>query len=636
MSNAQARLSDLLSLRESAQRTSEIAERLGKTLDPPPNRTADQWADAERVLPAGNAIPGPWDSNLVPHTREICRAVANNDYTHVVAVMGTQCAKTELELNVLGHRMDDGPRQPALLVEPTRDLLEEMMEDRLMKLIESCDSLSSRLHGGQANKKTEKIFSGVPLRGAWSGSATQLASRAIALMVVDEVDRMDLSVGNEGDPITSMDSRMATYWNKKMLMVSSPTIEGISIIWRWFMRGTLERWAWPCPHCEAYFVPLLERLKWPKDATPEQAYDECFVECPHCEYHIHDEQRFDLNAAGIYIPHEVNNKGELVPAAEKKETRIASFQFPGLASPFVSFNESAEKIVAAYRSHNQQEIQGVINQRFGQVFMMEGQQVDLDTVENLIDLYAEKTLPDGVQMITGGIDVQKDGLYLTVRGWGWLSESWLLHYDRIHGDTDLDSVWLLLSRIVEMDIGGRKVRRWLIDGGYRPGDIWRVNEHKVKKFAMKHAGRVSLSFGRQALNSDTIKRSEMKLDAGGQKIDTGIPQYIFDTDHFKQWLHSKYKHPIDQPGAFHLHKDTSEEYLKHLVSEELIFGSSGQRIWKVRLGHENHYFDCEVMARVAAVTENVEQLPQKQAPARKRNSEAQNKPNAGDWMAGYR
>ena len=109
----------------------------GDIVEPPPNRTADEWADACRILPEGSPEPGPWRTDRVPYTRDIYRAFSDPRYTTIVGVMGAQMSKTELLLNVLGHRFTDGPYVPALDIGPTEKQVRSMSNDRVMKMLRS-------------------------------------------------------------------------------------------------------------------------------------------------------------------------------------------------------------------------------------------------------------------------------------------------------------------------------------------------------------------------------------------------------------------------------------------------------------------------------------------------------------------
>lgn len=615
-----------------------MLETAAQILEPAPNRNAAEWADDNRILPPGSAMPGPWQSSIVPYVNEVCEAASDYRNKYVVLCTSSQNAKTETALNIVGHRLTDGPFMPAMIVEPTEKLVRSMSKDRFTKMIDSTPVLAERQAIGQADKVVEKFFNGIRLGFAWAGSATELASHPVGLIVMDEIDRMPADVQGEGDPVTIASARTTTFWNATIFLCSSPTVEGASPIWTWFLAGSMLCWSWPCPNCDEFFLPRLRALKWPKGVTPEEAVTSAYVECPHCKHHIGDEHRLPMNEGGKFIPHKVDKSGDLVPTDTPKETNIASFWVSGIASPFVSFGERAQEWLRAYYSHDQAKIQAVTNTAFGEPYVVDGAKKEVSVVENLISVYSPKTVNPDCQLITAGIDVQQDGFYYTVRGWGYLSQSWLIDYGHIVGDTALDSVWLILSQLINEEYGGRKVKRFLIDAGYRPGDKWRVDQHLVKKFVMKHLGRVSAVFGRANLMNESIIRSEMKLDIKGQKVPTGVPQFVIDTDHFKQWLHSRYDYPLDQVGSFLLHNQVSEAYLRSLVSEQLIIKATGVRSWAPRQGYENHWFDCEVYARVAAVVENVAQLkqiapPKKKKPKPSNESNGYNEP--ADYMAGY-
>ena len=143
-------------------------------LVPPPKRTPDQWADEKRVLPLGSAEPGKWRSNRTPYMTAIGRAVASGLYKTVVAVMGSQMGKTEMILNIAGHRLDDDP-VPILYIAPTKSFVENVFEPRYTAMVRGCASLLAKKRPGAKEKMTQKEIAGVKFRFAWAGSATELA-----------------------------------------------------------------------------------------------------------------------------------------------------------------------------------------------------------------------------------------------------------------------------------------------------------------------------------------------------------------------------------------------------------------------------------------------------------------------------
>ena len=65
---------------------------------------------------------------------------------------------------------------------------------------------------------------------AGANSPASLASRPIKIVLMDETDRYPASAGTEGNPIKLAEKRTTTFWNKKKVKVSTPTIKGISQI----------------------------------------------------------------------------------------------------------------------------------------------------------------------------------------------------------------------------------------------------------------------------------------------------------------------------------------------------------------------------------------------------------------------
>ncbi len=206
--------------------------------------------------------------------------------------------KTELGFNIIGHRLDDDP-VPIIYVAPTQKLVESISKDRIMKMFRNCPSLWRKLLKGKSEKITEKFVGGVRLGFAWASSAVELSSHPAGLIIVDERDRMD-DLAGEGDPVVLAEARTVTYPNGLVMVVSTPTVEGASPVWSLFQEGTQHKWAIPCPSCGEYFVPSFSVLKWPAKSTPIQAAKSAYLECPACQAHINDEQKYHLNKQGKY------------------------------------------------------------------------------------------------------------------------------------------------------------------------------------------------------------------------------------------------------------------------------------------------------------------------------------------------
>lgn len=52
----------------------------------------------------------------------------------------------------------------------------------------------------------------------------------------------------------------------------------------------------------------------------------------------------------------------------------------------------------------------------------------------------------------------------------------------------------------------------------------------------------------------------------------------------------------DDPGAWHMHKDVTMEFANHMCAEYV----DDRGLWQCPKGKANHYFDCSVLAFIAA------------------------------------
>lgn len=523
--------------------------------------------------------------------------------------MGSQMGKTEILLNVLGHRMQDGPFGPVLYIAPTEKLARSMSNDRVDKLLRSVPELWERTEKGQRYGTTEKWVSGQRLGFAWAGSPTELASHPVRLVLTDERDRMDADVKGEGDPYEIADARLSNYTNGLHLVASTPTLEGASPTWSLFESGTMCMWAYPCRHCGEWFVPRLRLLQWADGAGPAEAQRSARLACPHCGGLHEPRERARLNSEGKFIAHRKpeSDGAEYIALSEWPENTTASFWVSGLARFKRDWGDLAARYVRAAHSKSQQRLQAVVNTQFGELYRIRGDAPDWQLVANLREGYAPWTLPEGVQLITAGVDVQKAGFWFVVRGWGHNLESWGLAHGFIAGETEFDGVWLLLRQQLARTFEGVPIARTLIDSGYKPGDTFKRPEHQVYVWCRRQFGRWLPSKGKdQAARPWWISKIDPTID--GQKLVGGLDLVWIDTDYVKTWIHDRIRWPEGEAGGFHLHAETDDDYCKQLVSEELIVTPSGARKWR-RTRIANHLLDAEGNAFAAALTLSVHRLP---------------------------
>ena len=573
----------------------DLKDQFYEIINPPDNLTVSEWANAERVLPPGSPEPGPWKSERTPYFILPADCFDDPKYAEIVISCGSQMGKTEMILNIVGKRFDYGPRVPGLMVFPSEKLTRSMSNDRIEKMFKTAAGLWKKLDKGQKDKVVEKFIAGIRLGMGWAGSATELASHPVGLGLCDEVDRYAMNTSGEGDPITLVRARLKNYFNSKLGCFSTPTTWPGSKVTMLFYTGTMGKWSWCCPGCKCWIIPEFKILKWPEKAKIAEIEKTAFVECPDCGFHIEDIHKHKLNAQGRYEYHIHSDPDadeiELIRVGpEPPENRIASFWVSGLASPWMTFGEIAGEMAKALRSKDQETIKATLNTFCGECYKQKGTGHRWDALRGLIGEYEPGTLPERVQRITLGADVQALGIYYVIRGWGFNLESWKLESGFLPGETEYDAVWNLFSRIIDRDFDGMKIHRAFIDSGF--------NTNQVYKFSRRFPGLVFPCKGKD-FQARPLIMSKVDLSIGGKIMKGGIRLYHVDTDYFKTWLFSRFSWPTGEPGAFHLDSATTDDYLKQITAEQMIINDKGVRSWEC-IRAENHMLDTEVYAVAAA------------------------------------
>ncbi len=567
----------------------------------------------------------------------IGRVISDGLYSQVVAVMASQMGKSESMLNVIGHRLDDDP-VPILYIAPTKSFIEGVFEPRYRVMVEQCASLLSKRRPGLKEKNTLKHIAGVKLRMAWAGSATEMSGDPACKVFLDERDRMDDSVEGEGDPVSLATARHTTYPDGQTIVMSTPTMGNVetyidpdsglefwgtgdeiqSATWRLWQEGTRYHWAIPCPHCDDYFIPRFKYLVWDEGATPHEVKENVKMVCPGCGTMIDQEYKDELNARGVYVApgQTIDKSGEV--HGEPPVADAATFWVSGLMSAWRTWGDRAQDFLLAVRSGDPDRVQAVINTGFGELYTLKGEAPPVEAVKLLRQPYALGELPStDIRKIILSVDVQKNGLYFDVYGWGIDLEAWQLEHGFLAGPTDGDIVWADLAKFKDFHYGGLPIDRALIDSGYRTQFVY--------AFCRKYKSWALPTKGRNTIDATPLQRS--KIDVGtttGRRLAGGLAVWHVNTDYFKRWIHERINRDPDLPGGFHLAQDTSDDYCKQLVSEARVVKPSGKIVWQ-RIARDNHYFDTAVLQVAGAYSLNLQSVTAESASPVKRRQRATEK-----------
>ena len=566
--------------------------------NPPENLSVSQWADKKRRLsPESSAEPGPWRTSRTPYLKEIMDAFSDTKVKHIVFVSASQIGKSECINNIIGYIIDEDPGSILFILPFTIDA-KEYSKLRIAPMFRDCDSLRSKVAAPKsrdsANTILQKSYPGGILTMSGSSEAHALASKPIRYVFGDERDRWVKSAGKEGDPWKLAMARQITFYNSKAVEVSTPTIKGASAIEESFLLGTMERWNVECPHCGGYndikfadvrYEYVSEIIRGKKHF----AVSKIWYACPKCGC-ISTEQEIKKQPAK-WIPEN--------PDAYRKGIR--SFWLNSFVSPWASWQSTILEYLEAIGSS--EKLQVVYNTRFGELWENRG---DLEDEESVISRREEykAELPDGVLVLTAGVDTQDDRFEYEIVGHGHFGETWGIEAGIIMGRPDDPGTWDKLDEVVfdrvfrfENEIGLRVSLSFIDEGGHFTQDVRQQCRARLSK-------KVFAIVGSNNFNAPyTAPPRKQKIVVNKTLIGT-CWRYDIGVSAGKQLIMDNLR--VQTPGSRYCHfpirDDYGHTYFSKLLSEHLTYDQKLKQpwVWKKIEGHErNEALDCRNYALAA-------------------------------------
>ena len=548
---------------------------------PPPDLNTADWADTYRRLSReSSAEPGQWRTSRAPYLREILEAFSDPALEEVCWMKGAQVAYTDALLCDIGRSIHLDPG-PAMMVLPTLELARESIsKDRFRTMVRDTPALRGRVKR-ERSKDAEstllhKTFPGGHLTFAGANSPSSLSSRPIRRLYLDEVDRYPHSAGSEGDPITLARKRTTTFWNRKIIAGSTPTIKGQSRIEALFEESDQRRYWIPCHACDA-----MQTLKWGQIRWESGDARTAHYHCESCGVAWSDHQRVTALDRGEW-------------RAARPERKRRGYHLSQLYSPF---NVKIEDLVAEFleAKGNPELLKAFVNTVLAETWEIQGNRKEPSALEARAENYDPDPLPPGVLVLTAGVDCQDDRLEGEIVGWGVGQESWSIDYYVLHGDPSGARIWEELDVLLQQrfrlpgtGMGTIGIAAACIDSGGHFTD-------QVYAFCGPRFGRrVYAIRGRGGEGIPLWPRERTK------GLSEKCPIYTLGVDAGKETLWARLE--IDQPGPgfCHFRSDYPPSYFERLTNEErrLQFSRGvGKPVW-FKLGR-NEPLDCRNYAQAA-------------------------------------
>ncbi len=592
----------------------KTVKRVVSNFKPPEQLTVVEWADKYRRLsPENSAEAGPWRTSRTPYLKEIMNAFTDPKVHRIAVAASSQVGKTEMEMNMMAYMIDVDPG-PAMFVLPTVDNGKDISKRRIAPMIRDTRPLRKKVASSKSrdsdNTLLKKVYPGGMLTITGSNSAAALASVPCRYVFGDERDRWAKDAGGEGDPWGLVEARTITFYNYKMVEVSTPTIKGYSAIEKSFELGTQEYWCVECPHCHEYNFIEFEHIKYDTHQIGEGRKKHFIVDhveyaCPSCGC-VSEESEMKRQP-----------KKWIAKNPEALLNGFRSFWINAFSSPWMTWGKIVLKYLEAL--DDQQKLKTVYNTLFGKLWDGQGEIMDEDDLLARREAYKAE-LPEGVLCLTCGVDTQDDRLEYEVVGYGLEKHNWGIEKGYIFGKPSDDDVWERLDGVIDRlwkFESGRKLKisvTFVDSGGHYTQEVYEnCRKRRLKNvFAIKGKGGEDIPYISPPGKAKIVKNGVvvattplyiLGVDAGKEKIMSGLLAE-------NEQVHC-YHFPLDEERGYDLN------YFNGLLSENKEYvktSRGGMWRWVKLPGHNrNEALDCRNYANAAyrAMNPNLEKLYQK-------------------------
>lgn len=547
-------------------------------LKPPEKLTVSEWADKYRILSElDSASPGHWRTSKTPYLRKVMDAF-NDDFVHDISFCaGSQLGKTTAEQNMLGYAVAQDPG-PMLVVYPTKELAKFTSEKRLQPMIRLSPALSKKFKERES-KDLELAFDSMYIALTGANSASDLSSRPVRYVFFDEIDKFPKWTGTEASPLELAAERTKTFYNYKIVKVSSPTLEKGNIWQGWLTADVQYRYYVPCPHCGEMQILEFGQIKWPDGADENEAKAAACYECKYCHESIDDRHKPAMLRGGEW---------QGVHQKSGRPAKVA-FHLNSIYSPWLTFGDVAAKFIVS--KDEPALLMNFINSWLAEPWEDKSSRLKSDVVMAKALPYDKGRMPAAAQLLTVGVDVQLDHFYYSVRAWGPHMTSWLVDWGKVYTWPDIETV--IYRDYADTNGEIHNINLACIDSGYNTDEVYAFCAYHMEVAVPTKGASRPL---KTRYTSSAIDKSQAGF---------GLFLYEMDTNQMKNFIASRMGIDPGAPGSWNVYRDIEREYADQICSEQRVEKKDKKGrtsiVWEKIGSHTaNHLLDCETNNVLAA------------------------------------
>lgn len=575
-----------------------------ENLLPPPKLTLSEWAERYAVLSREtSAQTGRF--RAFGYQRGMLDAVTDPSVEKISVMKSARVGYTKLMDHAVGYFIHQDP-SPILVVQPRVEDAESYSKTEIAPMLRDTPVLAA-IAGDQKAKNSDQTILAKTFRNGSSltlvGANSPAGFRRITSRVVmfDEVDAYPVDgAGNEGDQIALGTKRSETFWNRKIVLGSTPTVKGYSRIEKSFAESDQRFFFVKCPHCGEHQVlewggpDTPHGMKWEKDENGNGLPETVYYVCRHNGCIIHEVDKPDMVAGGEW-------------RATKPFNGHAGFHIWAGYSLFP--NACWANLVAEWLRVKDDPLarQTFINLVLGEPYEDRGDRALSEARLAARTEVWSAEVPDGAGVLTAGLDVQDDRVEAETIAWGRNEESWSIDHAVFEGDPESVELWArvdaYLKRIWRRADGrGFEVMGSCIDSGGH-------HTQKVYEFAKARLGRriwaIKGESARGGARSPVwpTKRPSSRTKATFRPVIIGVNAA---KDVIRDRLRREPEEDngvVSYPaGYMHFPSDRDINYFAQLIAERSVTKiANGQkfRVWELPPGRANEALDIRVYGYAA-------------------------------------
>ena len=574
-------------------------------------------------------FPGKFSFDRAPFLREIVDLFApDNPCRKVVLLKGNQMAATTSVLEpVILYYIGCNPA-PQLLVEPDDDMAKQAMNTKVDRMIDGAGlrnlifAQARKAAGSRSTGDTtlRKEYPSGYLHAVSAKTPKSFRNFSYKIILVDELDAMPDRLKNEGTIEGLAEARADAYPNSsKILFQSTPTTEQGSKIYKQYLLGTQEKYYVPCKYCGQYITlewavwneakEKIGGIVWQNDENFEPILETVGYQCPHCKGIMKNFHKAEIIPKGKWI---ATN-----PKPKEQNTRSFHisplYNMPGL----FSWEDYVRQWATCWdiknnRVKDKEKYRVFRNLKQGLPFREMNEQIRYEKAVlhrrfgfargKVPNLMAKHDSSSHILIVLCSVDVQKNNLFVDVKGYSDGGVTWTLDFFSIDGPTeDFGGVWDKLADFIENKVyegdDGKKYRiaLTLVDSGHFTDWVYSFCQRfSAGVFACKGIDWIRDGETYQRFSQSTLDKIGLPL---AYHVNTGkLKDRISRSLNILEWNEDS-----TQPAWYpNFAEDFRDDYFKMFEAEEkvdVIDKATNQwvkTIWRAKFGVPNHAFDTYV------------------------------------------